>query len=237
MKISLSRKLAIGLLLSSGLFVITATLLRCILSLQSVKNIDNSTQWGIRETFVAIIAIQVPAIKPLFNKSRWLGSSNGKNGSSGYGGKGFRRFGFASGSEHISQKQYSTVTSKPGNDLEAGTWKKAASDSDIDLKDLSRSGSQELIIGDGKEPGDANSQSTALEIKVTQMYVMNNDKSADDRSANTGPLEGENTMPFKTEQWGLNTEISAGNQQKAAKKKGKAAKLMGFPNKSENPSP
>ena len=44
------RKLIIGLLLCGGVFVMIATLLRCILSLQSINSINTSTIWAIRET-------------------------------------------------------------------------------------------------------------------------------------------------------------------------------------------
>ncbi|KAE8350546.1 hypothetical protein BDV28DRAFT_138925 [Aspergillus coremiiformis] len=83
-RLALTRKLIIGLLLCGGVFVMVATLLRCILSLQSINSINTSTIWAIRETFVAIIAVNAPCIKPLFSSTTWLGSSrdpsrSGKN--------------------------------------------------------------------------------------------------------------------------------------------------------------
>ncbi|EAW12317.1 uncharacterized protein ACLA_062820 [Aspergillus clavatus NRRL 1] len=74
-RLTLRRKLIIGVLLCGGIFVMCATLLRCILSLQSIDSINTSTIWAIRETFVAIIAVNAPCIKPLFSSSVWLGSS------------------------------------------------------------------------------------------------------------------------------------------------------------------
>ncbi|KAL1966340.1 hypothetical protein VTN77DRAFT_4693 [Rasamsonia byssochlamydoides] len=79
-KIPLRRKLLIGLLLCSGIFIMTATLLRCLLSLKDINGINTSTIWAIRETFVGIVAVNASCIKPLFSASRWLRSS--KNGSS-----------------------------------------------------------------------------------------------------------------------------------------------------------
>ncbi|SPJ72477.1 related to integral membrane protein PTH11 [Fusarium torulosum] len=85
-KLSVQRKLMIGVLLCSGVFIMIATLLRCIYSLQDIEGINTSTIWAIRETFVAIIAVNAAAIKPLFSASRWLvsskGSSRDKGGSS-----------------------------------------------------------------------------------------------------------------------------------------------------------
>ncbi|KKK16274.1 hypothetical protein ARAM_003165 [Aspergillus rambellii] len=75
-RLELRRKLMIGVLLCGGVFVMTATLLRCILSLKSINSIDNSTIWAIRETFVAIIAVNAPCIKLLFSSSIWLRSSS-----------------------------------------------------------------------------------------------------------------------------------------------------------------
>lgn len=70
LKASVGRKLVLGLLLCSGLFVIVAALLRCIESLGAIANIYNSTIWGIREVFVAICAVCAPGIKPLFYRNR-----------------------------------------------------------------------------------------------------------------------------------------------------------------------
>ncbi|KAB8071482.1 hypothetical protein BDV29DRAFT_197345 [Aspergillus leporis] len=86
-RLALRRKFIIGLLLCGGIFVMIATLLRCILSLQSIDSINTSTIWAIRETFVAIIAVNAPCIKPLFSSSIWLGSSkdpSSRNGKQSY---------------------------------------------------------------------------------------------------------------------------------------------------------
>ncbi|KAE8376036.1 hypothetical protein BDV26DRAFT_294452 [Aspergillus bertholletiae] len=80
-RLALRRKLMIGVLLCGGVFVMIATLLRCILSLQSIDSINTSTIWAIRETFVGIIAVNAPCIKPLFSTSTWLGSSRDRYGS------------------------------------------------------------------------------------------------------------------------------------------------------------
>ncbi|RDW68980.1 uncharacterized protein DSM5745_08740 [Aspergillus mulundensis] len=83
-RLTIRRKLVIGVLLCGGVFVMAATLLRCILSLQDINSINNSTVWAIRETFVAIIAVNAPCIKPLFSTSVWLRSSS-KDPSSNHG--------------------------------------------------------------------------------------------------------------------------------------------------------
>lgn len=187
---------------------------------------------------MSIVAIQAPAIKPLFNRSRWLGSSNENGGSTGYGGKGFRKFGMPSGSQTLaSRQQNGTFTSKSGNDLEVGNWKQDGTGSDVELKDLSRNGSQDSIIENGDKHKTTATKGPALEIQVTQMYGMGNSTTSKPENTQENIVETEDTMPFRTEQWGMNTEISAGNQQKAAKAKasGKAAKLMGLNPRAPSP--
>ncbi|KAL1984242.1 hypothetical protein VTN96DRAFT_9376 [Rasamsonia emersonii] len=78
-KIPLRRKLLIALLLCSGVFIMTATLLRCLLSLKDINGINTSTIWAIRETFVGIVAVNASCIKPLFSSSTWLRSANGSS--------------------------------------------------------------------------------------------------------------------------------------------------------------
>ncbi|EEQ30408.1 conserved hypothetical protein [Microsporum canis CBS 113480] len=69
-------KLIIGLLLCGGVFIMAATLLRCILSIQSIHGINISTIWAIRESFVAILAINAPCIKPIFSPRAWTITSD-----------------------------------------------------------------------------------------------------------------------------------------------------------------
>lgn len=120
------------------------------------------------------------------------------------------------------------MASKHGDDnLEGASWKRG-NDSDVELKELSRNGSQDMVIGDGSKA--ETTKVPALEINVTQMYALAQNKNRDTIRSETRveTEESESTMPFRTEQWGLNTEISAGNQQEAAKKNSKVAKMLGF---------
>ncbi|KAL4885798.1 hypothetical protein BJY04DRAFT_179217 [Aspergillus karnatakaensis] len=113
-RLALRRKLIIGVLLCGGVFVMAATLLRCILSLQDINSINNSTIWAIRETFVAIIAVNAPCIKPLFSTSTWIRSSS-KDPSSGREGKsGGTSFGMSAMGRSKHTQLESTNTSRPG---------------------------------------------------------------------------------------------------------------------------
>ena len=52
-----------------------ATLLRCILCLQDVSQINVGTIWSIRETFVGIIAVNLPVLKPFIQRAGKVVSS------------------------------------------------------------------------------------------------------------------------------------------------------------------
>lgn len=62
-QLTIGRKIAIGALLCSGLFVMVASLLRCVLSLQSVEAINTCTIWAIRETVSTYIFTSSGALK------------------------------------------------------------------------------------------------------------------------------------------------------------------------------
>jgi hypothetical protein len=76
-KIPLRQKILVALLLCSGLFIIAAAIIRCVSSIQQIRSIDTAGVWAIRETFVTIIAINAPCIKPLFSSSP---SNEARNG-------------------------------------------------------------------------------------------------------------------------------------------------------------
>lgn len=167
-QIPLARKIVIGILLSSGVFVITAALLRCVLSLISVANIGNSTIWGIRETFVSLIAISAPAIKPLFNRNRLNGRTGDKN--TGQSGP-YRRFNDSKsvGVATIGSKGAS-LRMQQSNDLEASnSIKNCASNSDAEMDVLSTSESNECIVRNNE---------MALEVQVTTVVSLSDDRSS-----------------------------------------------------------
>ncbi|KAK1977642.1 hypothetical protein LZ30DRAFT_664662 [Colletotrichum cereale] len=65
----LARKITCSLWLCTGIFVIIATLLRCILCLQDAQSINLGTIWSIRETFVGILAVNAPVLGPWIAKN------------------------------------------------------------------------------------------------------------------------------------------------------------------------
>ncbi|EEH17162.2 hypothetical protein PABG_07249 [Paracoccidioides brasiliensis Pb03] len=80
-KIPMRRKVLFGAWLCTGIFIIIAAIVRCILCLRDVRFINIATIWSVRETFVATIAVNIPVLKPLFSKSLRLATtgSSSKN--------------------------------------------------------------------------------------------------------------------------------------------------------------
>ncbi|KAF2764939.1 hypothetical protein EJ03DRAFT_355312 [Teratosphaeria nubilosa] len=62
-----------AILLSSGVFVITAALVRIVMTLKSHPSALTINRWGVRETVAGIIAVNAPIIRPLFSRSFWNG--------------------------------------------------------------------------------------------------------------------------------------------------------------------
>ncbi|TDZ21622.1 hypothetical protein C8034_v006576 [Colletotrichum sidae] len=65
----LARKIICTLWLCTGVFIIVATILRCVLCLQDAQSINLGTIWSIRETFVGILAVNAPVLGPWIAKS------------------------------------------------------------------------------------------------------------------------------------------------------------------------
>lgn len=74
LQVQLRKKVAIGILLSSGLFVIAAAVIRAVLTLGSAPSGLNINRWGVRETIVGILTVNMPILPPMFKKAFWLGS-------------------------------------------------------------------------------------------------------------------------------------------------------------------
>jgi hypothetical protein len=87
LQVPLSKKLAIGAVLSSGLFVISAAIVRAALTLGATPSGLNVNRWGVRETFVGILTVNLPVLRPMFNHNFWTTGvyhpqSSGHNGTS-----------------------------------------------------------------------------------------------------------------------------------------------------------
>lgn len=76
LKVPLLKKLLIALLLSSGLFVITAAIIRAAVTLGSAPSSITINRWGVRETIIGILAINAPILRPLLTRNFWNGGSS-----------------------------------------------------------------------------------------------------------------------------------------------------------------
>lgn len=86
LKVATARKLAIAALLSSGVFVIGAAVTRAALTLGEAPSALNINRWGVRETIVGIVTVQLPVLRPLFGRAFWRpGAYAGSAGATGGG--------------------------------------------------------------------------------------------------------------------------------------------------------
>ncbi|TEY35978.1 hypothetical protein BOTCAL_0569g00060 [Botryotinia calthae] len=86
-RIAFYRKLVLGALFCSGIFVIAIIILRVYYALSGAGSLRSVIAWAFRESFISIIAATAPGIKPLFNRSNWIDTSSlaetGTNGKTG----------------------------------------------------------------------------------------------------------------------------------------------------------
>ena len=136
LKIPLRKKLVISLVLSSGLFVITAAIIRVVYSLDAEPSASNINRWGVRETIIGIIAIHIPILRPLFNRSFWVWGPYDPRVSKTSSNTGSRSW----------PKKRQAGSDSSSGDLELGTSSRSSH------PDNSRSSSQERIRDwDGKD--------------------------------------------------------------------------------------
>ncbi|CAK4035019.1 Hypothetical predicted protein [Lecanosticta acicola] len=75
LRVPLYKKIPLGVLLCSGIFVIAAAVARGCITVLSHPSALTVNRWGARETIAAITAVNAPTLKPLFTKSFWVHSS------------------------------------------------------------------------------------------------------------------------------------------------------------------
>lgn len=69
LRVPLRKKITLACLLSSGIFIITAAIVRIVMSLQGNPNALTINRWGVRETIAGIIAVNAPMLAPLATRS------------------------------------------------------------------------------------------------------------------------------------------------------------------------
>lgn len=150
------QKIVIGILLSSGIFVITAAIIRIVITLGSTPSGININRWGVRETIVGIIAVNAPILRPLFSKAFWTGNvafpSTGRGASKGInttgGGGGGTRSTAPHGPYELAPSVHSQSHNKHGHDF-TGSEESIINKSPIGGHSSSGSHSGATIVGGG----------------------------------------------------------------------------------------
>ncbi|KAF5868247.1 uncharacterized protein Bfra_007444 [Botrytis fragariae] len=162
-RIPLYRKLILGGLFCSGVFVTAIVILRVYYALSGVGDLGSVVSWAFRESFISIITATAPGIKPLFNRSNWIDTSSlietGTNGKTGgasrahhsthqfEGGNITSAIGTKDGQRGVSGRQY----------IELGhteNWPMTGKRNNVDVKTkelMTDSSSQEHIIAGSDE--------------------------------------------------------------------------------------
>ena len=85
LQVSWKKKVVLIALLSSGVFVIAAAIIRIVMTLVANPSALTINRWGVRETIAGIIAVNLPIIKPIFTKCFWSRNfpPNSEKGSGG----------------------------------------------------------------------------------------------------------------------------------------------------------
>lgn len=71
LRVSRRRKLAVTLLLCSGLFLISTAIVRAGFTISSSPSVITINIWGFRETAAGVAAVNAPILAPLFSKAFW----------------------------------------------------------------------------------------------------------------------------------------------------------------------
>ncbi|KAF5977753.1 Oxidoreductase ucpA [Fusarium coicis] len=74
LQVPFRKKLAVGLL-SSGAFVIAAAITRAVFTFSANPSALTINVWGVRETIVGILTVNIPILRPIFSKSFWNGKA------------------------------------------------------------------------------------------------------------------------------------------------------------------
>ncbi|KAL2860814.1 uncharacterized protein BJX67DRAFT_386262 [Aspergillus lucknowensis] len=108
-KMPLYRKVILGILFSSGIFIIICAVLRAYYSVRSIDDLTVALGWASREIFVSGLAVCSPGIKPLFNKNRWFSTKKSSSAD--------RRYGNSSNTHPWSSTQKNTRGGGPGGTI------------------------------------------------------------------------------------------------------------------------
>ncbi|KAH7322568.1 hypothetical protein B0I35DRAFT_426045 [Stachybotrys elegans] len=93
LRVSFRRKIGVGILLSSGVFIISSAVVRAITTLTGSPSIININRWGFRETAVGIMSVTLPILSPMATPEFWMKGP-------------YRRNQYRAGSHHPNQARF-----------------------------------------------------------------------------------------------------------------------------------
>ncbi|KAH9906912.1 hypothetical protein F4778DRAFT_778344 [Xylariomycetidae sp. FL2044] len=106
--LSLRRKLSLGILFSSGVFVMTCSIVRAYYSLANIESLTVALGWASREILVAAIVVCAPSIKPLVSQAKKRLTGN-------YGSGGSNSWKSGDGSRHGLSRINNSAARDPEN--------------------------------------------------------------------------------------------------------------------------
>lgn len=174
LQIKLSKKIGIALFICSGMFVIAAAIVRAALTLGNTPSGININRWGVRETIVGIITVNLPILRPMFRRSFWIRGGKVKESSS-YSRSRAGKSAYGHGTFELR----SQMDSKPGA---------AASDVELVTAQRSSSRSSRRSSDMDKESGDVSIQNGIVVVEQTY-HVTSSPRNQDEE---TGDWESEN---------------------------------------------
>lgn len=71
LRVSKRRKLAVSILLLSGLFVVSTAVVRAVMTITGAPSVININRWGFREICVGLCAVSAPILCPLTTRGFW----------------------------------------------------------------------------------------------------------------------------------------------------------------------
>lgn len=173
LRINIFRKIALGLLFGSGIFIIICTILRTYYSLGDVGDIAVAQSWAGREGLVSMIVVSAPGIWPLIRKSRWFDSSYRRSNSSDdhtTGEPAARRWKLSGSGRGRRRRETELGTMDHDGYYELP----ARSPAMPAAEPLSTSGSQECIVG----PPAVSGKDGVMPITVTTEYSVEHEEAA-----------------------------------------------------------
>lgn len=71
LRVSRRRKIAVSILLLSGVFIISSAIIRAVMTMRGAPSVININRWGFRELTVALLAVSAPILWPISTKAFW----------------------------------------------------------------------------------------------------------------------------------------------------------------------